>query len=82
MALFFISIPLMLVAVGVAVVPLIVMSRNEVRHLARQAEQRLERHAHVHLQLHGAEDAATTEHEKPERARARRWHEPVLLETR
>ncbi len=35
------SFPLMLVAVGIAVVPLLATSRSELRHLAREAEQRM-----------------------------------------
>jgi hypothetical protein len=94
MALFIISVPLTLVAVGVAVIPLIATSLNEARHLAREAEERLERHAHLHRQAHRAGHATQANagqptppidakgHNKPERVRVRRWHEPVLLETR
>jgi hypothetical protein len=39
MTLFIISIPFMLVAVGVAVVPLLAMSHTEVRHIAEELEQ-------------------------------------------
>ena len=44
MSLFIISIPLMLVAIGIAIVPLIAMSKKEVRHLMYEAERRLEEH--------------------------------------
>ena len=54
MSLFIIGIPLVLVAIGIAVVPLIAMSKKEVHHLMYAAERRLEAHrlvqqAHHHV---------------------------------
>lgn len=54
MALFVISIPLMLVAVGVAVVPLVVVSRREVTELVHEAEMKFERHRRNHPVRHRA----------------------------
>jgi hypothetical protein len=49
MTLLIISIPFMLVAVGIAVVPLIAMSHTEARHIAEEIEQhRLAHQAHRH----------------------------------
>ena len=87
MSLFIISIPLMLVAIGIAVVPLIAMSKHEVRHLMHEAERRLEehhlvqqahhhqRHASASVSAEGAVHApARGDHERP-------VHQPVLVET-
>jgi hypothetical protein len=47
MTLLIISIPFMLVAVGIAVVPLVAMSHTEARHIAEEFEQhRLAHQAH------------------------------------
>ncbi len=54
MTLFIISIPLMLVAVGVAVVPLLAMSHREVRHVAEEFEHRREQHRLAHQAHHHA----------------------------
>lgn len=75
MSLFIISIPLMLVAVGIAVVPLIAMSKKEVHHLMHEAERHLEElrvleQAHHH-QRHASASA-------PPQAAV---HQPVLVET-
>jgi hypothetical protein len=48
MTLFIISIPLMLVAVGIAVVPLIAMSRSEMREITGEVEGYLERQRLAH----------------------------------
>ncbi len=48
MTLFIISIPFMLVAVGVAVVPLLAMSQTEVRHITEEFEQHREQHCLAH----------------------------------
>ncbi len=87
MSLFIISIPLMLVAIGIAIVPLIAMSKKEVRHLMYEAERRLEEHRLVqqaHHHRHHA--AASAPAERAVHAPARRDHEghghqPVLVET-
>jgi hypothetical protein len=54
MALFVISIPLMIVAVGLAVVPLFVVSRREVTELVRESEAKFERHRRNHPVRHRA----------------------------
>lgn len=85
MALLIISIPLMFVAVGIAVVPLIAMSKKEVRHLMYEAERRLEEHRlvqeahhharHVSASADGAVPAAAR------RDRERLGYQPVLVES-
>jgi hypothetical protein len=94
MALFVISIPLMIVAVGVAVVPLIVVSRREVTDLVRESEMKFERHRRNHPVRHRAplergESATATatatvrgSHTDEHRPRQRPWYEPVLVEQR
>ena len=82
MSLFIISIPLMLVAVGIAVVPLIAMSKKEVHHLMYEAERRLEEHrlvqqAHHHARLASASAPA----DGAGRSRERHGHQPVLVES-
>ncbi len=87
MSLFIISIPLMLVAVGIAVVPLIAMSKKETRHLMGEAERRLEEHRLLHQAHHHLRPATVTapangaEHVPVHRDRQRRAHEPVLVES-
>ena len=87
MSLIIISIPLMLVAIGIAVVPLIAMSKKEVRHLMHEAERRLEEHHLVqqarHHQRH-ASASVTPEgavHTPASREQERHGHQPVLAET-
>lgn len=84
MALLVISIPIMIVAVGLAVLPLVVVSRREVSELGREAETRFHRHRRNHPVRHRAplerHTAATSRHQPPDDPRQRPWHEPVLLE--
>lgn len=82
MTLFLLSIPFMLVAVGVAVVPLLAMSRSELRQIAFDIERPRDRLRPV--QRHGRR--LQTHHSQPGPAQgsARRgavsnWHEPVLV---
>jgi hypothetical protein len=92
MALFVISIPLMIVAVGIAVVPLVVVSRREVTDLVRESEAKFERHRRNHPVRHraplerggSATGAAMSCRPRADehRPRQRPWHEPVLLEQR
>jgi hypothetical protein len=92
MALFVISIPLMIVAVGLAVVPLVVVSRREVSDLVRESEMKFERHRRNHPVRHraplerGRTAPATATSRRPHadehQLRQRPWHEPVLVEQR
>ena len=94
MALFVISIPLMIVAIGLAVVPLVVVSRREVSDLVRESEIKFERHRRNHPVRHRAPlepgrtatGSATATSRRPHadehQPRQRPWHEPVLLEQR
>jgi hypothetical protein len=52
MSVLILSIPLMLVAIGIAVVTLIALSTNETRHLMHEAERRVEEHRLVHQAFH------------------------------
>lgn len=87
MSLFVISIPLMLVAIGIAVVPLIAMSKKEVRHLMHEAERRVEEHrlvhqAHEHARHASASAPADAAVHAPAHLHGERpWHEPVLVES-
>ncbi len=87
MSLFIISIPLMLVAIGIAVVPLIAMSKKEVRHLMQEAERRLEEHHLVQQARHHQQHASASvppQGAVPAPARRdqeRHGHPPVLVET-
>jgi hypothetical protein len=82
MSLFIISIPLMLVAVGIAVVPLIAMSKKEVHHLMYEAERRLEEHRLVQLAHHHARPAsASAPADGARRGDERHGHQPVLVES-
>jgi hypothetical protein len=82
MALFVISIPLMIVAV----VPLVVVSRREITDLVHGAEAKFERHRRRHPVRHRApmdrRTPTTSGHPRADEARQRPWHEPVLLERR
>jgi hypothetical protein len=90
MALFVISIPLMIVAIGIAVVPLVVVSRREVSELVRESEAKFERHRRTHPVRHRAPlerrtpAAASAASRRPNaedhEPRQRPWHEPVLAE--
>lgn len=91
MALFVMSIPLMIVAVGIAVVPLVVVSRREVTELVREAEMKFERHRRLHPVRHRAprerhSTAAMTSRTPPQpkeqESRQLPWYEPVLFEQR
>ena len=83
MTFFLISIPFMLVAVGIAVVPLLAMSRSERRQIALDFERRREQHrlAHQHdRRPHGADSTKTgTAHVGASRSGGSRRHEPVLV---
>ena len=86
MTLFILTIPLMLVAIGIAVVPLIAMSKREMRHLMYEAERRLEEHRLVHQAHHHVRPAAASVpaagavRAPAHRDRERHWHQPVLVE--
>lgn len=84
MTLFMISIPFMLVAVGIAVIPLLAMSRNELLHIASEFERYREQQSRAH---HARRQHAHDVH-RDDRSRARtpareaesrRWHKPVLI---
>ncbi len=89
MSLVIISIPLMLVAIGIAVVPLIAMSKKELRHLMQEAERRVEEHRLVHQARSHSETASAPApapvdgagHAPDHRVRTGRRHEPVLVES-
>ena len=87
MSLFIISIPLMLVAIGIAVVPLIAMSKKEVSHLMHEAERRLEEHRLVQQARHHQRPASASApaegavHAPARRDHERDGHQPVLVET-
>jgi hypothetical protein len=75
----------MLGAVGIAVVPLVAVSRNELRHVAREAEQRIDQRWHNRHEGRGrgaiaSYSAASGPDHTPGRTRS--WHEPILLKTR
>jgi hypothetical protein len=85
-ALFYMTIPLMVLAILVAAVPLVVVSRREVTELVREAEKRFERHQREHPGRHRITRSAAKRSVAP-RAHAdipqqRPWHQPVLLEDR
>lgn len=82
MWLFYLTIPLMVLAIGAAAIPLLVTSRREVRQLAREAEMKVELHHRRHgLRTH-------THMARPPRPVPRRrthrdhnaWYRPVLIE--
>ena len=82
MTLFLLSIPFMLVAVGVAVVPLLAMSRSELRQIAFDIERPRDRLRPV--QRHARRPQTHHSQPGPAQGRARRdsvsnWHEPVLV---
>ncbi len=85
MTLFIISIPFMLVAVGVAVVPLLAMSHAEARHITEEFEQHREQHRlahqahrqHAHATHHDDQIAV---HTPAGRAGSLRTHEPALVQ--
>ena len=80
------TIPLMALAVLVAAVPLVVVSRREVTDLVREAEKRFDRHQREHPGRHGSTRRAAKRpmagRPPAEALRQRPWHEPVLLEQR
>lgn len=88
MALFIISIPFMIVAIGIAVVPLIGVSRSEVRHLTAELERHREQRLLAHEAHQGHSHAAHEAH-RPAldplptpaiTAKRAQWHEPVHIE--
>ena len=83
MTLFLVSIPFMLVAVGIAVGPLLAMSRTEVRQIARDFERRREQHRLAHQRDRRPQPAHSkkigTTHVRSSRSGGSRWHEPVLV---
>ena len=84
MTLFIISIPFMLVAVGVAVVPLLAMSHTEVRHIAEEFEQHREQHrlahqAHPHHAHAAPRDDRVVMHTPAGGTESQRSHEPALV---
>jgi len=84
MTLFIVSIPFVIAAVAVAVIPLVAMSRKELRHIAREFEQYRARHRHGHQghrqDVHDAHHGDRTPVRIPVReAERHRWHEPVLI---
>jgi hypothetical protein len=86
MSLFIIGIPLVLVAIGIAVVPLIAMSKKEVHHLMYAAERRLEAHRLVQQAHHHARHASASApadgatHAPAGRDDLGHGYEPVLVE--
>lgn len=82
MWLFYLSIPLMVVAIGAAAVPLLVTSRREIRQLAHEAEMKVE----LHHRRHGTRTHShlTQPHGQAPRRRTHRdhnaWYRPVLIE--
>jgi len=84
MTLFIISIPFMLVAVGVAVVPLLAMSHAEARHIAEEFEQRREQHRLAHQaqghHAHTARDDRIVVHIPASGAESLRSREPALVQ--
>jgi len=84
MTLFIVGIPFMIVAVAVAVLPLIAMTRKELRHISREFEQYRARHRHGHRGPVQHGDAAQHGDRVPVRtsgreAERRQWREPVLI---
>lgn len=83
MSLFLVSIPFMLVAVGIAVVPLLAMSRSEVRQIGLDFERRRERYRLAHQHDRRPPAAHSTKignaHVGANRSGGSRWHEPVLV---
>lgn len=81
MTLFIISIPLMLVAVGIAVVPLLAMSHKEARHIAEEFEQhRLAHQAHCHDAHSTHRDDRMALHATAEGSESLYAHEPALVQ--
>ena len=64
MTLFIISIPFMIVAIAIAVVPLIGVSRSEVRHLAADLERHREQRRLAHEAHQGHHHAAHDAHRR------------------
>ena len=84
MLLFEMSIPLMILAVCIAAVPLIVVSRREVSELVREAEMKFERHRREHPVGHRGVNTRHT-HGRAGRGRPREhserpWYEPVFVD--
>jgi hypothetical protein len=86
MTLFYMTLPLMVLAILLATVPLIVLSCREVTDLVREAETRFERHRRAHRERRRITRVAPmrTSGGRPESEtpRQRPWHEPVLLQER
>ena len=85
MTLFIISIPLMLIAVGIAVVPLLALSHRESRHIAQEFEHRLEQHrlthqAHHHAHAHATHRDDRIVHTPTGRTESVRTGEPALVQ--
>lgn len=84
MWLFYLTIPLMVVAIGVAAVPLLVASRREIAQLTREAEMKLELHRRRHgLRTH-SHMARPAQPRQPVRRNTHHdrnaWYRPVLIE--
>ena len=84
LTLFIVSIPFTIVAVAIADIPLIAMSRRELWHIASDLEQHRGRHRRTdHLHRHDVPDAHLGDQVPPHTAghpaEGHRWHEPVLL---
>jgi hypothetical protein len=83
MWLFYLTIPLMVVAVGAAAVPLLVASRREITQLTREAEMKVELHrrrhglrAHSHQERRPSQPAPRPSTQRDPNA----WYRPVLIE--
>ncbi|HUE06798.1 MAG TPA: hypothetical protein VMP41_05190 [Acidimicrobiales bacterium] len=86
MTLFYMTIPLMVLAILVAAVPLVVVSRREVTDLVRDAEKRFERHQRDHPGrqriTRRAARRSLADRPQSQNPRQRPWHQPVLLQKR
>ena len=86
--LFVISLPLMLVALGLTVVPLVAASRHELRHLARERGQRNDNECSSadspsgHRRHNANASNVVASGADRTSGHARSWHEPLVLETR
>jgi hypothetical protein len=84
MWLFYLTIPLMVLAVAIAAVPLLMASRREITQLAPEAEFEWGLHRRRHGRAPQGAPGAVRSHRRPARRATHledaAWHQPVLIE--
>lgn len=80
---FYLTIPLMVLAIGAAAVPLFVVSRREITQFIREAEMKVELHRRRHgmrTHSHGAPRPSQPQHRRGTHHDRNAWYRPVLIE--